>query len=388
MNEAELNGTIEQLKNTLDSLTKSYNDEKSKRKLYKAKYEDSLNTSNQHVNEMKAQYETLSSKYDETIKQMQEKIDQVNKENENLHQQIENYSPYKKDLEVKNAKLEVSERTAAFKLKNANEAIERMKVEFEEHKKTIIQNYKEKNKNDLADAEKRIENACEYLKSLLLSEFGMKMKGTNTLEDCIEQCKEKYSQRNKKEEHSIYVDAVILRKHLELDANDSLFNSFYNLLDQTKQMQQKINKTEREVKQANDFIKRLQTEKNELSDAVVENHEWARWARLLYCQVEENNENNVSIDVTKKVLENAILSITKEKTLLRKLSTLRSEKQSLIKHYKFLVGRRIKKEKIHSTRPLMLAFIFIKRLESWNDSETNRTKFHSPKQLKSIFPLQ
>ena len=387
-NEGELKGTIEQLKRTLDSLNQSYNEERSKRKLYKAKYEDCLNTSNQHVNEMKSQYESLSTKYDQTIQQMQERIDNVTKENEKLHAEIENYAPFKKELEVKNAKLQVSERSAAFKLKNANEALERMKVEFEESKKTIIQNYKEKNKNNLAEAEKRIESANDYVKSLLLSEFGVKMKGTNTLEDSIAQCKEKYAQRNKKEEHSIYVDAVILRKHLEIDSNESLFNSFCDLLDQVKQLKSAISKSEREIKYQKDVINKLQSDKNELSDAVVENHEWARWVNLLYCQIEENNEQKVPIDEAKKVLENAVLSITKEKTLLRKLNTLRSEKQYLIKHFKFLVGRQIKKEKIHSTRPLMLAFIFIKRLEAWNESETSRKKFHSPKQLKSIFPLQ
>lgn len=361
---ANLKASNADLEERSSSLEKGLEKQREKHKFYKTKLIEMTKQNSDALNDACIKNQKITEKYDSTIQALESDLESVKVQNVDFKQQIDEFATVKQNLMMRIAKHQVTERSLNLKVQSLNDTIERIKHQYEGRIATISQLMEVNSKNQVENLNKAIERAMDVLNFILKKEFKIEeVDAEQTLDDLLKIVTQKFQERSLAEDNAILADAIETRKIIGLSRPDSLKDAFKRMIQEFKDIELDIEKT---VKENENLVSKISTMENELSKSNhvrLENAEWEKWIRTLYVQVIGVHDDTLSIAVAKRGLHEYILSLIKQESLFRKLEILRTEKRAILKQKSLVTAKLPRCTYIPSTRPFMMAFIFLRRTQ-------------------------
>jgi hypothetical protein len=141
-------------------------------------------------------------------------------------------------------------------------------------------------------------------------------------------------------------------------------------VDEFKARDAEIQNSEAEIGKLNGEIRRAQHTEGSLKRNVLEleqvktdNVQWGIWSRTLLSRLVSPRDLNIPPDEVRTLLEQVFLTSVGQRSVLRKLEILKAEKR-LLKLPRFDFAVSAPRKPLVSIRPLMLAFVFAKTLQT------------------------
>lgn len=360
---AELKSTIDQMDKALNSLNDRLEHQVERKKFYKQRLVDLQNQTTTNIDDIRTKNQELTTKYVTAVEDLTRKLNESRKELEESKKSIEEFSPLKKELETKLAKVSASERTLRLKLSAANDAINNLKTEFEDRKSILIQQQKAKvsqMNNEFDSILEKFANVFVHIATLLGREVPKQL----TIDEASSLALSALEEKNSSEEAAILNDAINLRKQLKLKPSQTLFVSFSQIGEELNNANKAKENAMKDLRLAEDRANQAEREKQKFMDSSRSNNEWEKWARFLFSSVSRIDPSSINASDAKRGLEDAVLSLAGESQTLRKLEILRYCKSLALK-FRGDLNRRGKREKVDSLRPMMICMVFVRRLNGF-----------------------
>lgn len=356
----ELRDTVQKQIQCISELSKSENRSRINKEEIRARFESREIEYQNLVHNLGQKLEELENSKQSQVAALQNKLNISDKRVETLEETLTTVQSQKQALVESISKLRISERALTLKIQTLTEEHEVYKLSAEARENSYQISLKTQAAQQITDLKNQVLEARKLMVGLLKDQFDVQVPEEASFQAILKT----FDDRVKLTlfDRNVLTNALQLRRALKLEHDYQLsqvFDEYRSKNDKLTEQLASITDQLKELQSANIKFERENANLIEESTKVIE---WENWARSLYYQVTDCPSPVISSRQLKYSLEEAVLSNIDLKTNSRKMEILRAEK-NFLKNREIFEYFRSAKESLISIRPLLVAFVFLRRIK-------------------------
>ena len=278
--------------------------------------------------------------------------------NASTEESMEKLSQQKQALIQANTKLRILERSLKLKISQMEESKELEKNVAEARESTYFASLRAQAAKQVTDITAQYDDAKNIMVKLLAEKFEVALPESATFTEITQMLEEQFNATNF--DRKVLTDANKLRMSLKLQKDALLSTAFTELKTANRNAAEEIASQQKQLQQVTNELEETKIQAQKAAQLSKEVSQWENWARATYYQITDGASAKAPIKEVKEILEESLLGNIDRKSAIRRMDILRAEKKMLSsKHVAdelFTPGG-----KVTSVRPLLVAFVFLRR---------------------------